>query len=204
MACGIAFAYFPAHLLWPVVHQPQHGNAGISQWIFLLPFTLFALFALTPVGMGLFLLVGQCRITVSGDRVTATDFAGPIFWRRKARLKDILRLQVGGAQAGSSVPPRTFAGVGLLLAVLKPGKLTVLAAGYPAEWVTALAGEISSLLKLQGTPVPVANVLGVPLTADGTVETVIQQPAGSRVTVRDTRGGVQLDIPSRGFWKESK
>jgi len=204
MVLGVVFACVPVHLLGPVFHQAQPGQTGLFPWVFLAPLAVFVLFALTPVGIGLFLLVGQCRLVVTRDRVIATEFAGPIFWRRKVRAKDLLRIQVGGAApAAGRSPPRAFLGIGMLAAVLQRGKLTVLAAGYPTEWMTALAGEISGLMKLQGITVPVTDVLGTQLAVGAAPPAAPAQPAGSLVKVSTANGGLQLDIPSRGFWKES-
>ena len=112
---GVAFTVVPLAMFWPMFRQTAHAGTGLFHWAFLLPFAIFIPFALSPVGIGVFLLAGRCRLVVTRDRITAREIAGPIFWRRKARLKNILRIEVGGAaQTANGSPPRTFPGVGFL------------------------------------------------------------------------------------------
>jgi len=204
MAFSLVFAGAPMGILGPSLRQFAQGGNGPGRWVFILIIALFMCFALMPFGIGLFLLAGHCRLVVSRDRITATEIAGPIFWRRKARVKDIERLEIGAAgQVGDRVPSRVPFAFGALTAVLKNGRRTIVAVGYPSEWMAAIAAEIGGLLKLQGASVAVREVgLEQPDATPATKE-VACQPPNSRVTVGEAGGGVQLSVPSRGFWKES-
>ena len=204
MAVGLAFAIGPITMFWPVLSPFVHGHSRGFEWLLLVPLALFLVFAQMPMGMGLFMLVGQCRIAVGRDRIVAAEFAGPIFWRRKVRVKQILRLEVGGPPtAGASPLPAAFIRVGSLTAVLQSGKRVVLALGYPPEWIHALAQEVSAVLKLEGAPLAVTDHFGTRIGPAGAVPEIVPQPEGSRVEVVETGSGIQVAVPSRGLWKAS-
>jgi hypothetical protein len=227
MAFSIFFDSVPMRQLWKALHPLVQGKSGGLEWFLVVFLSVFVLAGLIPFVLGLFILAGRTRLAISSDKITVTEIAGPLRWRRKVRVANLERLEIAAGLAGenasrpflvnrSNEPPESaprfpasgqgavanpFARFGALAAVMSSGRKVLLLLGYPADWMPEVAGEISEFLRSQGKRVSVSRT-----TAAGEIEdhaAPIDKPAGTLVTLVETSQEIRLTVPSRGFWKES-
>lgn len=205
MGFAVLFAWMPGGHAVHLLRRAFTGDANPGDWIFGVFTSLFVLAALLPFGMGMFILCGRTRLVATRETLRVTEIAGPFRWSRKVKLTDIERLQVAAAvQKQSSAPTPAGPGqLGALGAALRNGKKMPLLIAYPRDWLEPLAEELSGLMQLGGAPVTVENVAMPAQPGAVLCEEVQQQPAGSNARLVETAGGVELELPSKGFWKES-
>jgi hypothetical protein len=206
MAFALVFAWVPARFMLDFFHGASRESGNNFNW-FLLVFLLgFIATAMTPFAIGLFILAGRTRLVVAGDRVSATQIAGPFRWSRKVRFADIERLEVAAIMAKSeSVPAVPALGqLGALMAILREGKKAALLVGYPRDWLEGMAAELSGLMQLQGKTVPVTQAAALSRSTNVSAEAPIEKPADSLATLVATANGIELSVPSPGLWKGSQ
>jgi hypothetical protein len=197
MLFAVVFAAVPvkiaSFLLKPILEH--HGSP--VEWVGLGFISLFLLVALMPFGLGLLILAGRTRLVVERDRIIVTEIAGPIRKRRKVKLQDIERLELGGS-TGTAALPGLLQNLGGLGALLKNGKKMLLLLGYPRDWLEPLAQELSGLLQIQGVPAKIEHVSLAPDSSTPALEETVQKPMASRIEVKPSNG-LTLEVPPAGL-----
>ncbi len=203
---AVLFAWMPGGQVVRALRGALTGHANSADLVFGAFTLIFVVASLLPFGIGMFILCGRTRLVVTRDWLKATESALFFRWSRRVKLADIETLQVAAAtegnQATANAPPG-LARLGALGAMRRNKKGMLLVLGYPRDWLTPLAEELSGLIQLKGSPVTIEQVES---TADGSSienKQIEQQPASSNARLTSTMSGVELDLPSKGFWKES-
>ena len=203
---AVLFASVPGGFAGRTLRRVFEGGADPGEWIFGVFTLVFIAAALMPFGMGMFVLCGRTRLVVTRERLKVTEIAFIFRWSRRVKLADIEGLQVaaakGGSQAGPQALPR-LADLGALGASLRNQKKMLLLVGYPKDWLDPLADELSGIIQLKGSPVTVEHVEPITRAAAVTNDEIQQQPKSSNARLVETAGGIELELPSKGFWKTS-
>ena len=202
---AVLFAWSSFMTLGRLLRHVAEGGATTGGWLEAAFAMVFVLAALVPFGLGLFILAGRTRLTITRERLISTEIAGPFRKSRRLRVADLERLEVVAAvrQQTDAQPPAAFARLGALAALLRGGQHKLLLLGYPRDWLDALAEELSGQLTLQGKPVTVERVPDKPGGESPAIEEAAQQPAGSNARLVETATSIELTVPSRGLWKDS-
>jgi hypothetical protein len=204
---GLLFMWGPAHGVWEMIQKWLHGNPGRTETVFSLFQLPFVIAGCVPLGMGLLILFGRCRVEWKDGRLQTTEILGPLRWTRRLPRRPIRKLEVAAAQSttrGSSAPqPREgFSG---LAAVFEDGSKKMVVLGYPKDWLLALAEELKDYVSGSAFSAASAPVEVVEKTlANENDDNVPEQPAGSRVQVEEHTAGVKLTVPPAGLWRGSK
>jgi hypothetical protein len=204
---AVLFAWMPGTQVWRALSHLLQGQANTGDLIFGLFTLLFVFAALMPFSVGLFILMGRTRLVVTRDRLVATEIAGPFRWSRRLKVADIERLEVAtgmGAKPQSTPPPLSLAKLGGMAAALRDGKHRILLLGYPRDWVEAMAEELSSRMRLHGSPVQIERKeVFAAVSKSAARQEILTQPAGSNARLTESASGFELSVPSRGLRKES-
>lgn len=204
MLFAVGFAWMPASQMLRMLREVLSEKGSGFEWIFIGFLSLFVFAALMPFGFGLLLLAGRTRITLKKDRMILTELAGPVRWSRKVKYEQIERLEIGGAQASDGRSPALLNAMCGIVAIVKSGKKTPVAVGYPRELLEPLVAEISNTLRFRGAAVPVQESAPLPDCNPAIpTERRTEKPADSTIELTDSGWGVELKVPSRGLWKES-
>jgi hypothetical protein len=100
-----------------------------------------------PLGIGLLILFGRCRVEWKDGRLRATEILGPLRWTRRLPRKVARKLEVGAATSKSgSAAPREIPRFSALVAEFEDGSKRMVALGYPKDWLLPLAQELKSLM----------------------------------------------------------
>lgn len=204
MAFAVLFAWMPAREIWRVLHRAGNGSSPGFEWFFVLFLSLFVFAALMPFAVGVFVVAGRTKLTVTRDRIQSTEMAGPFRWSRAVRLADIERFEFAASRSEDRPTGPGFlnylSGIG---ALLKNGRKATIVLGYPAEWLRPLLDDLTSNLKWRGDVVPIVEVAPMPAGAPILTEERMERPRDSNIQVEDTSWSVAVEVPSRGLWKES-
>lgn len=205
MVFAIGFVWMPGQQMLRSLAEIIAGSSSGINWFFVVFLSVFVIAGMLPFCIGLFILAGRTHVTVGKDRLVVTELAGPVRWSRKVKFDQVERLEIGGAVNNADGGPGPFSSLCGVVAILKDGKKTPVAIGYPRDWLQPLVGEISSLMQRRGKAVPVQEAILLATDESGPVETEqrLEQPAGSTIELSASGAGVQLKVPSRGLWKES-
>src|SRR5205823_2904624 len=148
------------------VQRAIHGSGGVFEWIPVAFLSLFMIVGVMPLGLGLFILAGRVRLVATRERLIITEIAGPFRWTRKLPFSDIDRMEVGTRKdAGIQAPPGAgtrLMQLSALVAVMKRGQKKLIALGYPSDWLSPLAAELSYASRREGPAVPVQEVSMTP------------------------------------------
>jgi hypothetical protein len=194
-----------SHMLaMPIRAFLNHQQQGFDY--FLLAFLLlFVVAGFMPAGIGLAILFGRCRVRWREGHLTATELIGPLGWPRRMPRSPIRKFVVaagpGGAADGQFVPAGT-SGAGMLLAQFETGRPRVVAAGYPREWLEAMAQDLSRRAGCSQPAAPKVEMLAAGAQPLPTEEAVAQ-PAGSQVVIRRQSASTTLEVPALGLRKGS-
>lgn len=202
---GLLFAWMPARTAWHSVQGLQQNGADLGNVLFSIFPLLFVVAGSVPLGIGLLILFGRCRVEWKDGRLRATEILGPLRWTRRLPRKVVRKLEVGAATSKSgSAAPREIPRFSALVAEFEDGSKRMVALGYPKDWLLPLAQELKALMGGgQFAPsIAVAVAEGSPV--DRTADDVTEQPAGSRVLVEERGAGVRLVVPPAGVWRGSK
>ncbi len=208
VAFGVVFASIPATGLFRSLKSITAGKATAGDWgfaVFLVPFMVAGL---VPLGLGLLLLFGRCRVEWRQKRLSVLDYVGPVRWRRRLQKSRILKLTVssGGAKINNQpVITGPLAELGALAAEFDEGKPRLVAIGYPRDWLQALAEDLSARVGAPASTIaaPVVEVKNLDQSRPEPVE-VVPKPANSQVRVEPRPDGVLLVVPPAGLRKGSK
>lgn len=203
---AVLFAWMPGRQVAHTLSRALSGSATPGDWIFGGFTSLFVIAALVPFSLGLFILCGRTRVVITREQLKLTEIAGPVRRSRRIPIRQIERLEVMAPKqvpGSPSVTASPLAKLGALGAKLRDGKTKLLLLGYPGDWLQPLASELSDFMEQAGNTVGVETIektLTEPLVP---AEETTQQPASSNARLTETFGGVEIEFPSRGFWKQS-
>jgi hypothetical protein len=205
---GVLFGSFPATNLFRILKGVTAGKsdvAGIGFAVFLIPFVIAGLI---PLGLGLLVLFGRCRVEWRERRLSILDFAGPFRWRRRLQKSRILKLTVSAGGARINNRPATtgpLADLAALLAEFEEGKPRLVAIGYPRDWLEALADDLSARVGATAStlPPPPVEVVNMDETRAAAPE-IVPKPPDSLVRVEPRPDGIALVVPPAGLRKGSK
>lgn len=208
VAFGVVFASFPATSLFRILKNIFAGKSDLTELgfaVFLVPFVVAGLI---PLGLGLLVLFGRCRVEWRQKRLSVLEYVGPICWRRRLQKSRILKLTVssGGAKLNNqSVTTGPLAELGALLAEFEDGKPRLVAIGYPQDWLQALAEDLSVRVRATAStlPAPTVELVNLDQSQPRPAE-VVQKPVDSQVRVEPRPDGVLLVVPPGGLRKGSK
>ena len=208
VAFGVVFASIPATGLFRSLKSIPAGKASAGDFgfaVFLVPFVVTGL---VPLGLGLLVLFGRCRVEWHQKRLSVLDYVGPVRWRRRLQKSRILKLTVssGGAKInGQPVTTGPLAELGALAAEFEEGRPRLVAIGYPRDWLEALAEDLSARVHATASTIaaPVVEAVNLDQSRPEPVE-VVPKPADSRVRVEPRPDGVLLVVPPAGLRKGSK
>jgi hypothetical protein len=99
-----------------------------------------------PAGFGFLVMFGRCRVMWRDGRLTVSDSVGLFGWRRRMPRAAIRKFAVtaGASSNGRPVTTGPLAAMAMLFAEFEKGKPRILAAGYPREWLEAIAADLSA------------------------------------------------------------
>jgi len=188
-----------------LVQKSQRENFNIGNLIFAVFLLIFVVAGCFPLGIGLAIMFGRCRVEWRDGQLLSTELVGPLRWTRRMPRKPIRTLEVSTATSRSdNQPPKAvdnFSGITVLFA---DGSRKALIFGYPKDWALAVAQELRSYAGsglASGGPLRVEVVESLlPRTP---AEDVPQRPAGSSVQFEQRGAGIRLIVPPRGIWKGS-
>lgn len=207
---GLLFIGMPASSMLDFVKRMLSGSSGGFEFVFVGFLSLFVMAGLVPVGIGLFILAGRTRLTVTREKIRITEIAGPVRWSRRIRIGNVQNLEVVRRKraAAATASVGNAAGVedlAVLTAQMKTGKALAIVMGYPAEVLNAAAGEILTVTNTSGAQLRVEEKEKE--LASHEVDTRIAQrreaPSGTNVVTNFGPNGLEFSVPSRGMMKES-
>ncbi len=206
---------------------------------------LFGATGLMPLGAGMVMIVcaalallGRNEVILDNQGLRGVDRLGPLRWSRKPRpIQELAQLDVSlpttSTKGGPSKPAPGFAALLVLTheqAATEKGKgprkpaggwrdllASVLAWGYPRDWLHALAQDLaeqceashggrlfaSHAPRLEVTESIAGDDDQPTLDSEG-LEIVPPQPDTSTAELAETSAGITVHLPARGVWKASK
>src|ERR1041384_1462568 len=73
---GLLFVWLPGHTAWEFIQKLLHGNRDVGSIIFSLFPLLFVIAGCVPMGIGLGILFGRCRVGWRGGRMGSAGVVG--------------------------------------------------------------------------------------------------------------------------------
>ncbi len=204
---GLLFVSMPGHTAWEFIQKLLRGNRDPGSIIFSFFPLLFVIAGCLPMGIGLGILFGRCRVEWQDGQLRSTELIGPLRWTRRLPRKALRKLEVSAATSRSgNSPPKTIEKFSGIAALYEDGSRAVIALGYPKDWMLAVAEELktyvgSSAVLSEPLKVEVVDNLGEPEETD---DLILQQPAGSSVQLEERSQGIRLVVPPAGLRKGSK
>ena len=207
-AFGVVFALIPAITLFRTLKGIMAGKSAVPEVGFAVFLAPFVVAGLVPLGLGLFVLFGRCRVDWRQRRLSILDYVGPIRWRRRFQKSRILKFTIssGGAKINNQpVTTGPLAELGALSAEFEEGKPRLVAIGYPRDWLEALADALSARVGATASTLaaPEVTVVNLDQSRLPPVE-VVPKPADSQVRVEPRPDGILLVVPPAGLRKGSK
>ena len=167
---------------------------------------IFVALICLPALLGLFILCGRCRVEWRDQRLAVVDYVGPLRWRRRIPRKPVNRFTVKVANATANGKPLgtgPLADLAALVAEFAEGRPRILVIGYPRDWLSELAGDLSTRVgaSLSTTAAPEVIVEDArenpPQFADA------PKPSDTRIRVESRLDGFVMAIPAPGLAKGS-
>jgi hypothetical protein len=204
---GLLFVWFPGKTAWQSIEKLHQHGPDLGNLIFGLFPLIFVVAGCWPIGIGLLILFGRSRVEWKDGQVRAAEILGPLRWTRRLPRKPIRKLEVAAATAtatGEATVPRQFENFSGLAVVFEDGSKKLVVLGYPKDWLLAVAGELKTYVGGETAASTSANVEVVAVTAQNeSDDDVLEQPAGSRVQITESAGGIRLSVPPAGVWRGS-
>lgn len=193
-------------MVWEAIQKWHQENPNDTKLLFNLFEIPFALAAFIPIGIGLLVLFGRCRVEWKEDKLRAAEVIGPFWWSRRMPQKPIRKLAVGAASSDDGhSPPKQLERFSALSIEFEDGSKKLLAIGYPKDWLLEVANELKTYIgtnTFSAGAKPVEVVDQLPL--DENAEAMMQQPPASQVQVEELLNGIRLTVPPAGLWHGSK
>ncbi len=203
---GCVFIGGPGKLTWSSIQKLVAHGFDIGNLIFALFPLVFVIAGCVPLGIGLLVLFGRCRVEWTDGTLRAAEILGPFRWTRRMPRKPVRKLEVTAATSKSgNAPPKQMENFAGLTAEFEDGSKKVVVLGYPKDWLLAVAQELRSYVA--GGAFAAAKVevtVADPTQDDPAAEDVFVQPAGSRVQVEESGSNLRLVMPPEGIWRGSK
>lgn len=202
---GLLFMWMPAHAAWDFIPKLLKGNFDVGNIIFSLFPLLFVIAAFIPMGIGLAILFGRCRLAWRNGELSCTELVGPFRWTRRFPRKPIRKLEisVSTSQTGNA-PPKQMENFSGMMALFEDGSRKVVMFGYPKDWLLAVAEELKTYVGGGSTSSRPLQVEVVESVEKVESDDDVQRPANSRVQLEERGAGLRLTIPPAGLWKGSK
>lgn len=176
--------------------------------LFHLPFVIVGLL---PMGMGLLILFGRCRIEWRENRLSVVDSIGLLRWRRHlSKGRDRIRkfsVNQGGAKVNDKpVTSGPLAEMGALSVEFEQGRPRMVTKGYPSCWLQAVARDLSVRAGAYSPSFGAPRVEIVDMTKEQPAEEyeVTEKPPGCPILVESTPGRLVLTVPPSGLWKGTR
>jgi hypothetical protein len=157
-----------------------------------------------PACFAFLAMFGRCKVMWRDGRLKVSDTVGLFGWRRRLPRAAIRKFSVtaGASSNGQAVTTGPLAAIAMLIAEFEKGKPRIVAAGYPREWLEAMAADLSARAgRSQPTP-PQMEVVDArenpPQFRD-----VAEKPVDSKVEVQRHVGSIVLEIPPAGLCRGS-
>ncbi len=204
---GLLFVWMPGHMAWENLRPVLHGKVEVFSLIFGLFPLLFVIVGCLPMGIGLLIIFGRCRLEWNEGQLWSTELLGPFRWKRRLPRQPISKLEISLATSrsgnGPAKPVENFSGITALFA---DGTRKPVVWGYPKSWLLDVAGELStymdgSSLSAETVKVEVVQRLGGP---DEPNDDVLQLPASSLLQLTESLSVIRVKVPPAGLWKGSK
>jgi hypothetical protein len=206
MLFGILFVASPLSWWSRSLFILLQGKGGVGEVITVAFLSVFCWFGLMPFWIGLFIVCGRCRVEWRDGRLSTTEVAGPIRWRRKFQKTALRKISVikGNPKTNGQPMKGAVPGFGAIGVEFEKGKNRLLALGYPGEWLEALAKDLSERVAVpwNHTAPPVVEVIDRQNNFE--MSDVAQKPASSQIRIEPQGNGMHLIIPPAGLWKGSK
>ena len=213
-AFGALFGGFAGFWIGLVLHLLQAADHPLTTAGKLFPLfgVPFLLAGLGMVARGLFLAAGHSEVEIARGRLRAVEAIGPLRWPRSRPLARVQQLSIGTwRRTHSHSTDATGLGEGWQ-AIRASGeglRPLWLAAGYPREWLIALAIDLQNRMSAAGVRVgPSVASPPVAVVEEGderhTLGEPTDQPCDSGV-IKEANGEVlRLTLPPRGVWRAAK
>jgi hypothetical protein len=213
---GLLFLRFPVRQMISQIVRALNGTGQAADLFSLLVTIPFLIGGLFPLGIGLLILVGRCRLVWRNRQLKSVELVGPFHWTRCLPEQPIRSLEVsfGSSTNGKPVTTGPLADIAGLVAKYDSGKPRPLVIGYPRSWLTAVAHDLAPQVN------PLAGVRGVRAVevvetattgksifdpvAEATPEEIVQQPAGSKAKLDQRADGLSLAVPPAGIRKGTR
>jgi len=149
-------------------------------------------------------MFGRCRVRWRDGRLTVSDSVGLLGWRRRMPRAAIRKFAVtaGASSNGRPVTTGPLAAMASLVAEFDKGKPRIVAAGYPREWLEAIAADLSARAGRSQPAPPQIEVVDArenpPQFRD-----VVDKPADSKVVIQRHDASIVLEVPPAGLGKGS-
>jgi hypothetical protein len=192
------------HMLLDVIRPFSHDKPAGVQYFMAAVLAGFALMGCGPAGFGLLAMFGRCRVRWREGRLAVSDFAGPFAWRRRLPRKTIRKflVQSGLSSNGRPVIGGPLGDMAVLVAEFETGKPRIVAAGYPREWLQAIASDLSMRTgRSQAAPPRVEEIHAG--ENQSLLEEAAEKPSDSKVVLQRQPASIVLDVPPAGLRKGS-
>ncbi len=204
---AVLFMWMPGHTAWEFIQKLLRGNRDVGTMVFAFFPLLFVIAGCLPMGIGLAILFGRCRVEWRDRQLRSTEIIGPLRWARRLPRKAVRKLEVAAATSSSgNAPPKTVENFSGIAALYEDGSHKLIALGYPKDWMLAVAQELSSYIgsgSVSSAPIQV-EILDTASAPDGADQVSPELPAGSSVQLEERGAGIRLVVPPAGIWKGSK
>jgi hypothetical protein len=204
---SVLFLSVPMSIAHDSLKRIFSGSADFGMIFFALFPIPFFIAGLVPMGIGLLVMFGRCRVDWRDKRLSVLEHAGPIRWRRRLSRPgtSIRKLTVGFGASSNGRPVTTgpLAKLAVLVAEFDREKSRMAVLGYPKDWLAALAGDLSARIGAVSTALA-PEVELVDSNQEQVEEKIIEKPPDSPIRLETTANGLSLVIPPAGLWKGSK
>jgi hypothetical protein len=199
---SVAWLAGVGHVLLGVVRQLSNSKQPGFEYFVAAFFLAFVVAGCIPAGFGLLLLFGRCRVRWRDGRLTVSDSLGFLGWRRRMPRAAIRKFTVAAGPASNRPAATTgpLAGVAMLLAQFERGKPRIVAAGYPREWLEAMAADLSGRAG-QSQPAPPQVEVSDGRENPPQFHDVVEKPADSKVVIQRQSASIVLEVPPAGLRK---
>jgi hypothetical protein len=203
---GIGFMWMPAHVAWDSIQKLRQGHADAGTIIFSFFPLLFVIAGCVPMFIGLAIMFGRTRVEWRDGGLRVAERVGPLFWTRRLPRKPVRTLEVSaGTVRRGDAPPTPMDNFASLGIVYEDGTRSVVALGYPKDWLLPVAEELKTFVGSTSVSAeaPRVEVVNAAPVREEDADANIPQPAGCRVQLEERGAGIRLTVPPAGLWKGS-
>ncbi|MGP8199939.1 MAG: hypothetical protein ACLQU4_10595 [Limisphaerales bacterium] len=192
------------HMLLGLVRQFSNGKPHGFEYFPVAFLLVFVAVGCLPAGIGILAMFGRCRVRWRDGRLTVFESVGLFGWRRRFPRTAIRKFAVAGGAVRSeqAVAAGLPGAMALLMAQFESGRPCIVAAGYPQEWLEALAAELSARAGRSQPESPRVEVVDGRTNAPAPGD-VVDKPADSKVVVHRNVASLVLEVPPAGLRKGS-